>query len=212
MSKYPIMDWILEYEQVSSQRQGSHELNNYLTPLAMQISMLKKHLADENLEKATLRIEKLERAAGKLKDYSKRNLVKMEQIDAPNLTLTKNGIEELILGLTSTMGCPPPGLIVSGLDIEFSHPINAKLFTLLLSHILRGCNTESKLHIGLEIENYFPTVLVKLTHTKLSLEDLAAVRVALERFRKIHNASSDGWQVQLTSLEAEDISIALIYS
>ncbi len=47
-----------------------HQLNNHMTPLAMQVSLVKQQLQSGNVNKAIERLEKLERAVLKLKVFS----------------------------------------------------------------------------------------------------------------------------------------------
>ncbi|NQV30446.1 MAG: hypothetical protein HQ508_06125 [Candidatus Marinimicrobia bacterium] len=76
------MEWINEFHNLSSRRILGHELNNFMTPLSMQVSMLKSHLETGNIDKAVERIDKLDRAVQKLKSFS-------FELFKPNGTLIK---------------------------------------------------------------------------------------------------------------------------
>ena len=65
-----LREWVNEFHDISNRRIVAHELNNYLTPLAMQVSMLKNNLGSNQLGKAIERVAKLEKSLGKLKDFS----------------------------------------------------------------------------------------------------------------------------------------------
>jgi|GEM_PF-5428541 len=87
MAEKDLLKWILSYERLAAQRLAAHELNNYMTPLAMQLSMLKTHLANGDIEKAGERIAKLENALAKLEEYSKSQFVKVSTQDLTMLSI-----------------------------------------------------------------------------------------------------------------------------
>ncbi len=78
-----IMEWISDFQMLSSRRMLGHQLNNHMTPLAMHVSLVKQQLQAGNSNKAIERLEKLERAVLKLKSFS------LELFDAKESVLNK---------------------------------------------------------------------------------------------------------------------------
>ncbi len=65
-----LLDTIYLYSRIAINREFSHTINNVVTSLSIQRSMLEKNLSDGDLEKARARIEKVTRALNKIETFS----------------------------------------------------------------------------------------------------------------------------------------------
>ena len=197
-----LREWVNEFNDVSSRRIVAHELNNYLTPMAMQVSMLKNNLGSNQLGKAIERIGKLEIALGKLKGFSQDLLI--ENIFSDDIEYLKSSSEIKNL-MDEVLQLPEfKGLELNWSKAKFSGAmrVHPKILTLFVYAFLREqiteeesalCNVkmaedhDGKIHITLSSQ-----VLVE---NSASAHHHAKKISSFERLIKIVNSSHSGHRI-----------------
>jgi hypothetical protein len=146
MAEKDLFKWILSYERLAAQRLAAHELNNYMTPLAMQLSMLKTHLGSGQLEKAEQRIEKLENALAKLEEYSKSQFVKVSAENITMIKLDQTSVESFVKQLLHLLRRDEIRLTISDLqplaDAEVSEYHLAIFLYKIIMHLDETCGID----------------------------------------------------------------------
>ncbi len=83
---------LIQYSMMAAYRETAHSINNLLTSLSIQQSMVKNHLKTGNLNSALERMENLERSLQKMVDFSRNIASKIEIIS----TVTEADMNQVI--------------------------------------------------------------------------------------------------------------------
>ena len=209
-------EWIHEFTRLSCQRSVGHDLNNYLTPLAMQVSMLKMQLQAGKIEKALGRINKLDTAVIKLRHFSQ-NLFDPEQPQIESFRLKT--IEQVQETIQRVAQIPRFSQIVLDWDLETPEiplVIPAKILALFcycyFTDVQPGRLTVSILVQLRQIEhNRFQIILTSdngglVQNTSPAPENTQRL---VERYAKIINSGHDKYQIIQTNTTSPAFSLII---
>lgn len=195
-----LREWVNEFNDVSNRRIVAHELNNYLTPLAMHVSMLKSNLDSNQLGKAIERVAKLEKAMSKLKGFSQDLLI--ENISPDQIEYAQNSSE--IKGIVEDVSQMPEfdGIEMKWEVDNFDAEINPKILTLftytyLREGILNARSDLCKVNVVKEANGMIKVIL--LSHSSQgstsSALEIDSKPSSFERLIKIVNSSHSSHRI-----------------
>ena len=189
-----LLTWLQDFQVLSQRRAVAHDLNNHMTPLSMQVSMLQQHLNKGDLAKAQERVQKLDAALRKLQDYTKLQFVRFGDLEEIPFCPDSHNLESLIQEI-----CDLLKLDRAQLEIDFIPGIavlDMDLRTLAL-FLYIGLADAEVVREDQQLDVFWGDGASLALHYRASLKSDFPVNLTLQmpRYAKLLNATTGGSRV-----------------
>ena len=199
--KWNLFSCLSEFEKLMQSRHIAHGFNNLLTPMSMNVSMIKNYISEGKIEKALDRIEKLEPTLNRFQASAAELLATTSIENWERQTLTKNHLETLI---KATQGYTNADIRI--INIIMEDEINTLQlipeYLAIFVFIYLQMSMQSWGHV-LEVSvhkagpNHTSIRLASPDHGKMTEDSdtLTSIEVQFQRLSKVLSATRKGYQV-----------------